>query len=67
LTELPGYALALTAAGLSADALAARLRTGDPPVVGRIREDRLLLNPRTLSAEEEKDLIRAVSAALSPE
>jgi L-seryl-tRNA(Ser) seleniumtransferase len=67
LTELPGYALALTAAGLSADALAARLRTGDPPVVGRIREDRLLLNPRTLSGEEEKDLIRAVSAALSPE
>ena len=67
LTELPGYALAVTAAGLSADALAARLRTGDPPVVGRIREDRLLLNPRTLSRDEEKDLIRAVSAALSPE
>jgi L-seryl-tRNA(Ser) seleniumtransferase len=66
LTELPGYALAVTAAGLSADALAARLRTGDPPVVGRIREDRLLLNPRTLSRDEEKDLIRAVSAALSP-
>ena len=67
LTELPGYALAVTAAGLSADALAARLRIGDPPVVGRIREDRLLLNPRTLSRDEEKDLVRAVSAALSPE
>jgi len=64
LTELPGYALAITAAGLSADALAARLRTGDPPVVGRIHEDRLLLNPRTLAREEEKDLVRAVTAAL---
>jgi L-seryl-tRNA(Ser) seleniumtransferase len=34
--------------GPSADALDARLRRGDPPVVARIADDRLLLDVRTL-------------------
>ena len=36
LLELPGPAVAISRPGLSADELAARLRAGDPPVVGRI-------------------------------
>lgn len=43
---LPSVALALTAA--APDALAARLRQAEPPVVGRIRNDRLQLDPRTV-------------------
>ena len=44
-----------------ADALAARLRAADPPVVGRIQDGRLLLDPRTL-ADDEIDLVRAALA-----
>ena len=38
--------------GGAPDALAARLRAGDPPVVGRIEGGRLLLDPRTLADDE---------------
>ncbi len=66
LTELPGYALALTAPDLSADALAARLRRGTVAVIGRIQDDRLLLDPRTLAVKEEADLVAALAAASAP-
>src|SRR3954451_15247959 len=49
LLELPGPVVALSVAVLSADELAARLRAGDPPVVGRIEDDRLLLDARTVT------------------
>ena len=65
LTELPGFAVAVTPLGLSVDALATSLRTGNPPVVGRIQEGRLLLNPRTIARSEEEDLLSALTAALA--
>jgi L-seryl-tRNA(Ser) seleniumtransferase len=46
------------------DALAAALRAGDPPLVGRIRDGQLLLDPRTLAEEELEPAIAAVRAAL---
>ncbi len=45
---LPTVAVAVQAAGLSADALATRLRAHGTPIVARIREDVVLLDPRTL-------------------
>src|SRR5207247_1470603 len=53
LAELPSFACALE------DSLAAPLRTGDPPVVGIIRDGKLLLDCRTL-ADAEVDEIAAV-------
>jgi L-seryl-tRNA(Ser) seleniumtransferase len=50
--------------GVSADELAARLRAGDPPVVARIDEDRLLLDPRTLTDEDAERVAAAVRAAI---
>ena len=47
LLELPGPVVALPDASL-----AAALRAGDPPLVGRIEDDRLLLDPRTLADDE---------------
>jgi L-seryl-tRNA(Ser) seleniumtransferase len=47
-----------------ADALARALRVGEPPVIARIREGRVLLDPRTLSDEEADMLAVAVRAAL---
>ena len=45
------------------DALAARLRAGDPPVVGRVQEGRLLIDARTVLPGEDEALIEAVAAA----
>ena len=64
-TELPGYALALKPHAISVDDLSERLRHHRRPVVGRIRDDLLILNPRTVFAEEEKELLAAVAAALN--
>ena len=41
----------------------ARLRTGDPPVIARIEEDRLLIDLRTVFPGEERELITALSDA----
>jgi L-seryl-tRNA(Ser) seleniumtransferase len=47
------------------DALAARLRRADPPVVARIEEDRVVLDPRTVLPHEDEAVVRAVRAALA--
>ena len=44
-------------------ALAAPLRLGDPPVVGIVRDNRLLLDCRTLSDAEVDEVAAAVAAA----
>ncbi len=61
LLELPGPAVALL--DESPDALAAALRAGDPPLVGRIESGRLLLDTRTLADDEVEPAARAVAAA----
>jgi len=58
LLELPGPVVALPDA-----ALAAALRAGDPPLIGRIEADRLLLDPRTLTDDEVTQAANAVTAA----
>jgi L-seryl-tRNA(Ser) seleniumtransferase len=67
LLDLPGPAVALpiARAGGGADALARALRTGDPAVVGRIEDGRVLLDPRTLAPEELEPAAAAVRAALA--
>ncbi|MGZ8648093.1 MAG: L-seryl-tRNA(Sec) selenium transferase [Solirubrobacteraceae bacterium] len=52
LVELPGPAVAVSVPGVSPDQLAARLRSADRPVIGRIEDGRLLLDPRTLADDE---------------
>jgi L-seryl-tRNA(Ser) seleniumtransferase len=59
LLELAGPVVAVHG---DAQATAARLRAADPPVVGRIVDDRLLLDPRTLT-DEEIGLVRSALAA----
>jgi len=59
---LPTRLLALPVA--DPDGLAARLRAGAPPVVARIEEGRLVLDPRTVLTREEHELLRAVEEAV---
>ena len=49
----------------SADALLARLRRGDPAVIGRIEDGRVLLDLRTVDPAHDAALVRAVVAALA--
>jgi L-seryl-tRNA(Ser) seleniumtransferase len=65
LLELPGPAVAIDPAPAGATALAAQLRAGDPAVVGRIHDGRLLLDPRTLTDDDAREVARAVRALLS--
>ncbi len=57
LTELPSYACAIE------EALFVPLRAGEPPVVGIVRDGRLLLDVRALADEEIDEVATAVAAA----
>jgi L-seryl-tRNA(Ser) seleniumtransferase len=62
LAELPTAAVALGSPTHPAPALDERLRAGVPPVIGRIAEDRLLLDCRTVADEEVGLLVRCLRA-----
>ncbi|MCA3741475.1 L-seryl-tRNA(Sec) selenium transferase [Phenylobacterium sp.] len=59
---LPGRALALRSLRLSAGALAHQLRTSATPILGRIEQDRVLLEMRTLADEDIPILASAIAA-----
>jgi L-seryl-tRNA(Ser) seleniumtransferase len=59
LTELPSFACAVE------EQLVARLRLGDPAVVGILRDGRLLLDCRTLTDAEADEVAAAVVASRS--
>jgi L-seryl-tRNA(Ser) seleniumtransferase len=62
---LPTRVIAIPAHdGRSVTELAQRLRLGQPPVIGRIEHDQLLLDPRTVAPEDDSALVEAVGAAL---
>jgi L-seryl-tRNA(Ser) seleniumtransferase len=54
--ELPSAAISLP------EALAAPLRGGTPPVVGRVEAGRLLLDLRSVPPEADEPLVRAILA-----
>ncbi len=56
-STLPTRLLALSHASLSASQLEERLRTADPAVIGRIEQDRLLLDLRTVAPDEDAVLL----------
>ena len=59
---LPSFGLALAAR--SADRLLAALRAGDPAVVGRIEDGRVVLDLRTVDPASDDELAAALAAAL---
>jgi L-seryl-tRNA(Ser) seleniumtransferase len=62
-SSLPTFLLAVTAASLSADELAARLRHHQPSIVARVEEGRVLLDLRTvLGPWEEAEIVRALQS-----
>ncbi len=62
---LPSWTVRITTA--NPDATASSLRAGEPPVVGRIEDDGVVLDVRTVSMEEEADLVRRILEVLGRE
>lgn len=63
-TALPGSAVALRCPRLSLDALALQLRRQQPAIIGRIQDDALLLNLRTVFAFQLDTLAQGVVAGV---
>jgi L-seryl-tRNA(Ser) seleniumtransferase len=63
--ELESWILRVSLPSRSETQLEAALRAGVPPVVGRVREGMLCLDPRTVLAHDEDDFVAAVAAALA--
>jgi L-seryl-tRNA(Ser) seleniumtransferase len=59
---LPTRLLAVTREGLSADEISTRLRAGNPPIVARVEEGRVLLDLRTVFAEQDENVMAALRA-----
>jgi L-seryl-tRNA(Ser) seleniumtransferase len=62
--ELKTWLVRVSARQLTPDALAARLRQHDPPIIARIVADRVVLDPRTIALDELPTVAAAVRAAL---
>ena len=60
LYEIPSYAVRLQDEVGDAEFLAGKLRSADPPVVGRVSEGRLWLDVRTLLDGDEEAVVEAV-------
>jgi L-seryl-tRNA(Ser) seleniumtransferase len=61
--EIPTACVSVSPAGMRVEELDARLRTGIPPVLGRITKGRLLFDMRTVRDEELAELAAALLAA----
>jgi len=64
LLELDSYVCAVSPVAITVDELAARLRATDPPIIGRIHKERLLLDARTVLPEQLQDIASAFTQAL---
>jgi L-seryl-tRNA(Ser) seleniumtransferase len=65
LLELDGPVVAVTPRAGGVERLRARLRAGDPPIVTRVRDDAVLLDPRTISEVEIDFVVKGVGEALN--
>lgn len=62
--ELPTFLVALNPPLLEPARLAERLRLNRPPVIARVQQERLLLDPRTIEERQEEALLDALARAV---
>ena len=62
--KLPTWLVQLKADKLTADSAVQRLRASDPPIIARILDHHVVLDPRTILPGEEGAVLRGVRAAL---
>lgn len=64
---LPTTLVSLDPGPLGANGVALRLRLGTPPLIARVEQDRIVLDPRTLPLDRYDEIARAVEMAVTPE
>ena len=62
--SLPTWAVAVTSPSFKANYLEERLRMSDPPIICRIKEDRVILDMRTVR-DDELDIIASALASIA--
>lgn len=65
--ELPTVLLSLQVPHVASSVLAERLRCGNPPVIVRLQQERLLLDLRAVEPEQDEPLLKALVVALEGE
>ncbi len=63
MADIPTVTVAVSPQGMGVEDLERRLRAGEPPVVARIADGRLLIDPRTLTESDEREVVEALAAA----
>ena len=63
--EIPTVLVTAVHASRGPDTLAAELRAERPPIVARVAEDRLVLDLRTVRADQEEPLLQALTRVLN--
>ena len=64
-SRLPTKLLAVSRTGVSAPALASRLRQLDLPIVGRLQQDRVALDLRTVAPDDDARIVEGLIATRS--
>ncbi len=54
---VPGWCVSITPARRTVDQLASELRNGTPAILGRIKQDRLLIDVRTVHPSQDVALV----------
>ncbi|MGI8774694.1 MAG: L-seryl-tRNA(Sec) selenium transferase [Actinomycetota bacterium] len=62
--ELGSWGLAITPEHATVDEIERTLRAGNPPVIARVEDERVLLDVRTVAEEQDPELVRALRASL---
>jgi L-seryl-tRNA(Ser) seleniumtransferase len=62
-SSLPTYVVAVRSSRISANTLERSFRDSDPPVIGRIKKDRFLLDVRTVMDDEMEEIAAAADRA----
>lgn len=65
--KMPTWVVEIEANEMSDAELARRLRVGEPAVMARLRNEKLLLDLRTIFTDQEKDLVDAIARAVKRE
>ena len=61
---LPSWVLSVDCQGTSAEEVMRRLRESSPPVIARIEDDRVMLDPRTVLPEEDGAMLAALRSSV---
>ena len=65
LAELPTAVVSIKPLNMSVNELEQRLRSGKPPILARIKEDKLLLDVRTIQESEDEEIITSLKQIAS--